>query len=141
MIGRTFLPAARQSATRARSPYLPSRLISTSALRPISPSFSSSSSQTQNPCQRRIPTQRRLLNSASHAHTPELVCAHKHKLGSVPSPAENIGEPPIKKEEKKRGKLWDSAEEAVKDLKSGSVILSAGKSMSSDEGVERMCRR
>ncbi|KAG7527498.1 hypothetical protein FFLO_06870 [Filobasidium floriforme] len=129
MIGRTFLPAARQSAVCARAPYLPSTLLLTSALRPTSLSFFSSSSQTQNLCQRRIPIQRRLLNSASHAHTPELVSVHKHKLGSVPSPAENIGEPPIKqpnKEEKRRGKLWDSADEAVRDLKSGSVILSAG---------------
>jgi hypothetical protein len=139
MIGRNLLPAARQSAVCARAPYLPSRLISTSVLRPTSPSFFSSitSSQTHNQPQLRIP--KRYLNNASSSHTPQLVS--KHKLGSVPSPAENIGEPPIKKSEKKRGTLWDSADEAVKDLKSGSIILSAGEFMSSHKGAERMYRR
>jgi len=139
MIRRNLLPAARQSAVCARAPYLQSRLISTPALRPTSPSFSSSitSSQICNQPQLRIP--RRHLNSASQTSHPQLVS--KHKLGSVPSPAESVGEPPIKKSEKRRGKLWDSADEAVKDLKSGSVILSAGESMSSDEGAERMYRR
>ena len=127
MIGRTFLPAARQ--TCARAPCHPSSLISTS--RPTSISFSSSSSpsQIQYPCPRRVPIPRRLLNTASH--TPQLV--FKHKLGSVPSPAESVGEPPIKKAEKKRGKLWESADEAVRDLKSGSVILSAGEYRYPDE--------
>ena len=64
-------------------------------------------------------TQQRCLNTVDR--TPRLV--EKHKLGSVPSPAEQVGEPA---REPKRGKLWDSADDAVKDLKSGSTILSAG---------------
>jgi hypothetical protein len=129
MIGRNLLPTARQSTTRTYTPcynYTSRQALEASRTTsiPILLSHSSSSSQTQISCPRRTPIQRRDLNTASH--TPQLVS--KHKLGSVPSPAESVGEPPIKKSEKKRGKLWDSADEAVKDLKSGSVILSAGES-------------
>jgi 3-oxoacid CoA-transferase len=48
---------------------------------------------------------------------------HKSGLDSVPSKAEGVGIPAT---EKKKGKLWASADEAIKDLKSGSVVLSAG---------------
>jgi hypothetical protein len=140
MIRRNLLPAARQTCARAPCHSSRSTLISTSALRPISILSSRSCSQDQHRPQLQPNLLcRRYLNSAASSHTPQLVS--KHELGSVPSPAESVGEFPIKKSEKKRGKLWDSADEAVKDLKSGSVILSAGESMSSDEGVERMYRR
>lgn len=69
-------------------------------------------------------SQLRHLNTIDR--TPRLV--EKHQLGSVPSPAERVGEPAT---EPRKGKLWGSADEAVKDLKSGSVILSAGESPSS----------
>jgi len=48
---------------------------------------------------------------------------HNSGLDSVPSKAEGVGIPAT---EKKKGKLWASADEAIKDLKSGSVVLSAG---------------
>jgi 3-oxoacid CoA-transferase len=44
-------------------------------------------------------------------------------LSSVPGPAENIGQPAINPS---KGKVWPSADEAVKDIKSGSTLLSAG---------------
>lgn len=47
------------------------------------------------------------------------------KLDSVPSPAEGVGVPAV---DKSKGKVWDSADEAVKDMKSGSLLLSAGES-------------
>jgi hypothetical protein len=47
------------------------------------------------------------------------------KLDSVPSPAEGVGVPAV---DKSKGKVWDSADEAVKDIKNGSLLLSAGES-------------
>jgi hypothetical protein len=138
MIRRNLLPAARQTCARALCHSSRSTLISISALHPTSILPSRSRDQHRPHLQPNL-LWRRHLNNASSSHTPQLVS--KHKLGSVPSPAENIGEPPIKKSEKKRGKLWDSADEAVKDLKSGSIILSAGEFMSSHKGAERMYRR
>ncbi|KAK4685230.1 3-oxoacid CoA-transferase, partial [Tremellales sp. Uapishka_1] len=40
-----------------------------------------------------------------------------------PSPAQNVGEPLTTSD---KGKVWASADEAIKNLKSGSVVLSAG---------------
>ncbi|WVF71038.1 hypothetical protein IAT40_005835 [Kwoniella sp. CBS 6097] len=51
------------------------------------------------------------------------VRSEKASLNSVPSSAEAVGETAMTS---RRGKVWDSAEEAVKDLKSGSMVLSAG---------------
>ena len=48
----------------------------------------------------------------------------KSTLDDVPSQAESVGEPAVG--DVRRGKLWDSADEAIKDLKSGSTVLSAG---------------
>jgi 3-oxoacid CoA-transferase len=42
----------------------------------------------------------------------------------VPCPAEGVGAPAV---EKSKGKVWDSPDEAIKDIKSGSLLLSAGK--------------
>lgn len=44
-------------------------------------------------------------------------------LHSVPSKAEAVGKPAV---DTKKGKVWESAHEAVKDIKSGSLILSSG---------------
>jgi hypothetical protein len=46
-------------------------------------------------------------------------------LHSVPSKAERVGKPAV---DTKKGKVWASAEEAVKDVKPGSLVLSSGKS-------------
>jgi len=46
-------------------------------------------------------------------------------LHSVPSKAEAVGKPAV---DTKKGKVWESAEEAVKDIKSGSLVLSSGQS-------------
>jgi hypothetical protein len=54
------------------------------------------------------------------------VTVQNHGLDSVPGPAENIGQPAV---DKKKGKVWDNADEAVKDIQSGSLLLSAGKSV------------
>jgi hypothetical protein len=50
-------------------------------------------------------------------------------LHSVPSKAEAVGKPAV---DTKKGKVWESAEEAVKDIKSGSLVLSSGQSYSSN---------
>lgn len=47
-------------------------------------------------------------------------------LQSVPGAVENVGTPVQPKPYTEGGKLWPSADEAIKDLKSGSLILSAG---------------
>lgn len=44
-------------------------------------------------------------------------------LDSVPGPAEYVGTPAVSTS---KGKVWPSADEAVSDIKSGSVVLSAG---------------
>jgi 3-oxoacid CoA-transferase len=44
-------------------------------------------------------------------------------LDSVPGPAENIGTPAV---DTSKGKVWASADEAISDIKSGSLVLSAG---------------
>jgi hypothetical protein len=45
-------------------------------------------------------------------------------LHSVPSKAEAVGKPAV---DTKKGKVWDSAYEAVQDIKSGSLVLSSGR--------------
>jgi len=44
-------------------------------------------------------------------------------LHSVPSKAERVGKPAV---DTKKGKVWDSAYEAVQDIKPGSFVLSSG---------------
>ena len=44
-------------------------------------------------------------------------------LDACPSPAEGVGKASAVKG---KGKVWDSADEAIKDVKSGSLLLSAG---------------
>jgi hypothetical protein len=44
-------------------------------------------------------------------------------LHSVPSKAEAVGQPAV---DTKKGKVWESAHEAVKDIKAGSLVLSSG---------------
>lgn len=63
-----------------------------------------------------------------------------HGLDSVPGPAENIGKPAV---DEKKGKVWASADEAVKDLKSGSLVLSAGFGLcgTAETIIEAMQRR
>ena len=56
----------------------------------------------------------------------------KSTLDDVPSQAESVGEPAVG--DVRRGKLWDSADEAIKDLKSGSTVLSAGQYAGDDLG-------
>ncbi|RSH89104.1 hypothetical protein EHS25_002770 [Saitozyma podzolica] len=62
------------------------------------------------------------------------------KLDSVPSPAEGVGVPAV---DKSKGKVWDSADEAVKDIKSGSLLLSAGFGLcgTAETIIEAMKRR
>lgn len=48
------------------------------------------------------------------------------KLDSVPGKVENVGTPPVIKDYTQGGKLYPSADVAVKDIKSGSTVLSAG---------------
>jgi len=47
-------------------------------------------------------------------------------LHSVPSKAERVGKPAV---DTKKGKVWDSAYEAVQDIKPGSFVLSSGMSL------------
>jgi 3-oxoacid CoA-transferase len=47
-------------------------------------------------------------------------------LDSVPGAVENVGTPVAVKPYTEGGKLWPSADEAIKDLKPGSLVLSAG---------------
>lgn len=56
-----------------------------------------------------------MLNTASIRPAP---------LDSVPSRAEAVGKPAV---DTKKGKVWPSAEQAIQDLQSGSLVLSAGK--------------
>ena len=44
-------------------------------------------------------------------------------LHSVPSKAERVGKPAV---DTKKGKVWESAFEAVQDVKPGSFVLSSG---------------
>lgn len=44
-------------------------------------------------------------------------------LHSVPSKAERVGKPAV---DTKKGKIWESAYEAVQDVKPGSLVLSSG---------------
>ena len=48
-----------------------------------------------------------------------------HGLDSIPSPAEATGQPAV---DSQKGKVWDDVDEAVKDIQSGSMLLSAGES-------------
>lgn len=48
-----------------------------------------------------------------------------HGLDSLPSPAEATGQPAV---DSQKGKVWDDVDEAVKDIQSGSLLLSAGTS-------------
>lgn len=47
-------------------------------------------------------------------------------LDTVPSKVENVGAVPHIKDYTQGGKLYPNADEAVKDIKSGSTVLSAG---------------
>jgi 3-oxoacid CoA-transferase len=47
-------------------------------------------------------------------------------IDTVPGKVENVGEVPNIKDYTEGGKLYPSAAEAVKDVKSGSMVLSAG---------------
>lgn len=47
-------------------------------------------------------------------------------IDSVPSPGEATGVAAV---DGSKGKVWDNVDEAVKDVKSGDVLLSAGKSI------------
>lgn len=71
-------------------------------------------------------TRPRLVSSvpaASHLFRRYRSTEPPSPLRSVPSAAENVGAPPI---DTKKGKFYESVDEAVKDIKSGSVVLSAG---------------
>lgn len=64
-------------------------------------------------------------------HTAKVLAQRRYRsteppspLSSVPSAAENTGTPAV---DHKRGKFYESVDEAVKDIKSGSTVLSAGK--------------
>ena len=74
-------------------------------------------------CSRIILTSSRRLQHSLPHHSPVRSDPFRKHLDSVPSPAEAVGEPGV---DTSRGKLWESAEEAVKDIRSGSLILSAG---------------
>lgn len=73
---------------------------------------------------------RRCLNTNANGidinnRTPDgSVLAGFSSLEMYPSPATMVGQPAVAK----KGKVWESADEAVKDLKSGSMVLSAGMS-------------
>lgn len=60
-------------------------------------------------------------------------------LHSVPSKAERVGKPAV---DTNKGKVWDSAYEAVQDIKPGSFVLSSGTSLDTrrQEGVVLICR-
>lgn len=75
----------------------------------------------------------RVVAARAHAHAQvryynpiPAVPAGFSDLKSVPGKVENVGEPVEPKSYKDGGKLWPSADEAIKDLKSGSLVLSAG---------------
>ena len=53
-----------------------------------------------------------------------------HGLDSIPSPAEATGKPAV---DTRKGKVWDNADEAVKDIQSGSMLLSAGELSAADQ--------
>jgi hypothetical protein len=64
----------------------------------------------------------RSLNLANR--TPDgSVLAGFSKLSDLPSPAEKVGVPAV---DTSKGKVWDSADEAIKDLGEGLLVLSAG---------------
>jgi len=97
--------AARRSVARSPTAACSSRALSNRAL-----------------TARIIATPRQPFASPRRQLTSDAFRAH---LDSVPSPAEAVGEPAV---DQTRGKVWESADEAVKDLKSGSLVLSAGTS-------------
>ena len=68
-------------------------------------------------------TSRTFLISRPPHRFQTTVVTRRHRIDTLPSPAENVGDPPVSKG---KGKVWDSAEEAISDIKSGSVVLSAG---------------
>lgn len=96
----------------------------------ISRSIASSSRSSLTPCRARLISSTALsgrINSYPNLTSKRYasVSVPNHGLDSVPGPAEAVGEPAV---DKKKGKIWDNVDEAVKGIKSGDLVLSAGTS-------------
>ncbi|KAI9636562.1 uncharacterized protein MKK02DRAFT_45267 [Dioszegia hungarica] len=98
---------------------LPSRLVSRSL--PSSRTYSTLPSSLSTPLPRQPTVSRRQALPSNRRNASFAV--PNHGLDSVPSPGEATGTPAVGGS---KGKVWDSVDEAVKDVKSGDIVLSAG---------------